>query len=308
MEKFKYSILIVDDQETNLTALSQILYPDYTVYTAASGTEGLKAAMDFLPDVILLDILMPDMDGYDVLRTLKNTEHTRDIPVLFITSLSGQVNEEKGLALGAVDYITKPFSQTIVKLRVRNQIQILEQLRAIQKLSMFDQLTGLPNRRYFENRLAAEWSRASRDNTPASILMIDVDRFKYYNDTYGHPQGDLALKAVAKALNESHKRSADFSARWGGEEFIVLLPNTDLDGAADVAETIRRNVENTTIPGPAGMITKVTVSIGVSTRERGSDETTGEHITKADAMLYEAKNQGRNRVCLPDYKKREEGV
>ncbi|MCL2702189.1 MAG: diguanylate cyclase [Defluviitaleaceae bacterium] len=292
----KHSVLVIDDQETTIWALTRMLNSDYNVYAAKSGVEGILAAERHLPDVILLDILMLDMDGYAVITELKKSEKTMHIPVIFITGLYGDDNEEKALALGAADYITKPFSPDIVKLRLRNQIRMLEQLRTIERLSMHDQLTELPNRRSFEIRLKEEWGRSAREHTPLSALVVDIDNFKIYNDTYGHQQGDAALQAVAGIFPRVLKRTSDFAARWGGEEFIVLLYNTCADGAKDVAEQLRKHAEDMEIPGPDG-ITKVTVSIGANTREHGNSCSVNEFISAADMALYEAKNKGRNRVC-----------
>ncbi|MCL2084757.1 MAG: diguanylate cyclase [Oscillospiraceae bacterium] len=299
-EEKKRSILVVDDESSNIMTLSHILSPDYTVYAAKNGQSALKAAEKHLPDVILLDVIMPEMDGYAVITALKASENTKNIPVIFITGLSGDDNEEKGLSLGAADYICKPFSTAIVKIRVMNQIKALEQLRIIERLSMTDQLTDLPNRRCFETRLQTEWRRALRERTPISILVIDVDHFKIYNDTYGHQQGDVALKAVAGAIEQTLKRSGDFSARWGGEEFIALLSNTDLHGALDIAEQIRVSVETLEVPCEDRKASKLTVSIGTNTREYGGESTTDEFISRADMALYEAKKKGRNMVCRVD--------
>ncbi|MCL2763849.1 MAG: diguanylate cyclase [Treponema sp.] len=300
MSKKKYTVLIVDDQKTNITLLTDMMSSEYNVFSAENGQDGIKAANDYLPDVILLDILMMDMDGYAVLDILKSSERTKDIPVIFITSLQGDDNEAKGLLMGASDYITKPFSPVIVLLRLRNQIKLLEQMRAIEKLSMHDHLTELPNRRSFEERINTEWNRAIRDKSPVSILMIDVDLFKRYNDNYGHQQGDVVLKTIAKCFIEELKRPGDFAARWGGEEFIVLLPCTVMPGALDVAERIRRRIEEVKIPCSDNdkLAEKVTVSIGAYTREQNQECTINEFITRADTALYDAKKKGRNRVCF----------
>ena len=293
----KRSILVVDDENSNIMVLSHILSPDYTVYVAKNGKNAIHAAEKYLPDIILLDIIMPEMDGYAIIAALKESEKTRDTPVIFITGLNNADDEERGLTLGAVDYIIKPFSPAIVKLRVRNQIKMLDQYNMIERLSMLDQLTELPNRRSFDNRLHVEWGRAMREQEPISILLMDVDRFKKYNDTYGHQQGDIALQSVAGNIQAALKRSCDFAARWGGEEFIALLPNTCLGGALEIAEQIRGNIENMEIPFPSGTATKVTISIGVHTWKRGSAETITGFISKADEALYTAKKTGRNRVC-----------
>jgi len=297
MDKVKHSVLIVDDQESTIAVLTKILNSEYTLYAATNGSDAIQAAKKHLPDVILLDILMLDMDGYAVITALKNFETTRSIPVIFITALGGDDHEEKGLALGAADYISKPFSPAIVKLRLRNQIKMIDQFRTIERLSMLDQLTELPNRRSFENRLNAEWGRALREQTPTSILMIDVDNFKKYNDTHGHQQGDVALQEIAKVLQQSLKRPSDFIARWGGEEFIILLPNTDSFGALEIAENVRRSAEEILVPGP-NLAAKITISIGVNTQAQWCNTgTINEFAVGADMALYEAKNNGRNRVC-----------
>jgi diguanylate cyclase (GGDEF)-like protein len=300
MDAAKYSVLIVDDDYANIEALSKILGGMYEVYVAKDGPDAVETAESLLPDVILLDIIMPDMDGYEVLATLKNSVGTQGIPVIFITGLSDADDERKGLVMGASDYITKPFSPAIVEIRVRNQIKIIEQFRTIERLSMTDQLTDLPNRRSFEKRLMTEWGRAAREREPISILLIDVDKFKNYNDAHGHLQGDAALQSVAKAFTRAMGRSSDFVARWGGEEFITLLPNTDLGGALNVAEHIRRSVEDMEVPCPTGHAAKITVSIGVNIQTSGADSTVDSFISGADNALYKAKETGRDRVCVAD--------
>ena len=294
----KSLVLIVDDENSNILALTHILSPEYVVFAAKNGQNAIKAAEKHHPDVILLDIIMPQMNGYEVLAELKKSEVTRGIPVVFISGLSSAADEEKGLSLGAVDYISKPFSPAIVKLRVRNQIRMINQLRTIERLSMVDQLTDLPNRRSFDARLSMEWSRAQRELEQISILLIDIDKFKVYNDTYGHQQGDVALQAVARAFGATLHRPGDFAARWGGEEFIVLLPNTDADGAIDVAERIRLYIEAMLIPDVQGEMTKVTVSIGVNSSSDVQNDTIIRFIAGADEALYKGKQTGRNRVML----------
>ena len=297
MDTNKNSVLVVDDEKANIITLTHMLSPEYTIYAAKNGQDGIHLAKKYQPDVILLDIRMPEIDGYEVFSALKDSEKTRDIPIIFITALSKDGDEEKGLALGAADYITKPFSTTVVKLRLGNQIKMIEQLRTIERLSMLDHLTGIPNRRSFDVRLREEWGRSFREMTPISILMLDVDRFKNYNDIYGHQQGDVALLALAKTFAVILKRPGDFVARWGGEEFAVTLPNTDSTGALDVAEQIRKFVEEMEIPCVNRHAAKITVSIGANTcthKERGALD---EFISEADTALYAAKNKGRNMVC-----------
>jgi len=293
----KNSILIVDDENANILALTHILGADFIIYAAKNGVKAIAAAEKHLPDLILLDIVMPEMDGYAVIQALKDSENTRDIPIIFITGLSDASNEEKGLSLGAADYISKPFKPAIVKLRVRNQIKIVNQTRLIEQISMMDQLTSMPNRRSFDKRINMEWSRAAREKSPISILFIDVDKFKVYNDTHGHQQGDAVLRVVASAITMSINRPADFAARWGGEEFVVLLSNTDLNGALIIGEKIRHNIGARTIFCADGMETKVTASIGIKTQLPCRDCQLDHFISDADKALYKAKESGRNRVC-----------
>jgi len=293
----KNCVLVVDDEAANIIALTNILSSDYTVYVAKNGTNAVKVAKDKLPDVILLDVLMPEMSGYEVISVLKKTEETCGIPVIFVTGLGTEEYEEKGLGLGASDYISKPFSSAIVKLRVLNQIKIVNYIRTINNISTTDQLTGVPNRRGFDKLLNREWGRAARERMPLSILFIDVDKFKIYNDTYGHKQGDLALQSVAGTIESSLKRSSDCTARWGGEEFAVLLSNTGLSGALKIAEKIRANIEQSTISLVSGDVTKVTASIGVNTLTPAKNCSLNDFIVQADKALYTAKETGRNRVC-----------
>jgi len=292
----KNSLLIIDDEKANLQILIHILGPEYTIYTATNGANGIKIANEHMPDLILLDIIMPGMDGYEVLSELREKEKTRKIPVIFITGLNSDKDEEKGLALDAADYITKPFSNAIVRLRVRNQIQMVNQLRTIEYLSMHDQLTKLPNRRSFDERLNMEWNQAIREQTALSLLMVDLDNFKRINDMYGHPQGDIVLQMAAKIFPCTLKRPGDFTARWGGEEFVVLLPNTSLSGAMDIAEKIRANIEKMEIPCADGPALKITASIGVNSQlpVKGSPRTP--FILGADKALYGAKQAGKNKV------------
>jgi len=294
----KNSILIVDDEKANIMALSHFLSPLYTVYASKDAQEAIDIAREFLPDVILLDVLMPGMDGYAVIEKLKDCEETQGIPVILISDLSGDEGEKKGLSLGAADYISKPFDPVIVLLRIQNQIKTLNQFRFTEKKTMIDQLTALPNRRSFDERLDMEWVRAIRDNTPISLLIIDIDKFKQYNDTHGRPQGDAALIAVAGAISKSISRPGDFVARWGGEEFFVLLPDTDSRGALHIAERIRNDVGNTAIPCADDAETKLTVSIGAKTKTHTPGSSRKTFILEAEKALYKAKEAGRNRVCL----------
>lgn len=294
----KFKILIVDDERANIIALSHILRPMYTVLAAKDGSVAIEVAQNNKPDLILLDIIMPNMSGFEVLAELKNSDLTINIPVIFITSLDGLQHEEKGLLLGAVDYITKPFYSSIVKLKVKAHLKIVEQMRTIERLGMIDTLTNIPNRRCYDHQLNVEWARAVRKEIPIGILMIDIDNFKIFNDTYGHTCGDEALKAVAEVISRTLKRPADFAARWGGEEFVVLLPDTDLHGVLNIAGQIRSNIENTVISLPDGRSSSITVSIGAYHEVPTINSSVEVFVAEADKALYSAKAAGKN-IVMP---------
>ncbi len=297
--KDKQRVLLVDDEKVNHIVMGNILQDEFTMLSALSGKEALNFLNKESVDIILLDIMMPGMDGFETLKRLKTNPATESIPVIIITSLNNADDEERGLQLGAVDFVTKPFKSTIIKARVKTHMRILKHIQSIEKAGLFDELTGIPNRRNFNDRFAMEWRRADRDQRPISFLMIDIDKFKDYNDTYGHLQGDVLLQAVAKVFSQAARRPADIAARVGGEEFGVLLPETKLQAAVDIAEQIRRNVQAMKITTSDGAMTSVTVSIGVSCLIPSSDMHKEELLAAADSFLYLAKNTGRNRVCSP---------
>jgi len=296
--KKEFTILITDDEKMNLDILGSILSPTYDLLISKDGNRAIKLAREHKPDLILLDVLMPDVSGFDVIVDLKNNEETINIPVIFITGLTSSEDEEKGFVLGAVDYITKPFNKAIVKARVKTHIRILDQMRMIESIGFIDPLTKISNRRGFENRLNLEWNRAYREQSSISLLMMDIDNFKNYNDSYGHQQGDVALKTFAEVSGRSLLRCVDFISRWGGEEFIILLAGTDKTGAMEVAERVRKNIANTVITTGDNIETNITVSIGVNTVIPGADDSAEDFIKKADQALYEAKNSGRNQYVI----------
>ena len=266
-----------------------------------SGPEGFVKVSEFQPDLILLDIIMPGMDGFEVLQTLKDSDDTRAIPVIVITSLTDVENEEKGLMLGAVDYITKPFNKAIVLARIKTHQKIVEQMRLIERHSLYDPLTNILNRRSFDFHIEVVWGNAVRQKESLSVLMIDIDNFKNLNDTYGHPQGDIALQTVANAISIVLKRATDLLFRWGGEEFAVLLPSTNLEGAAYVGERIRESIQEAVIPSIEGTpLPNVTASIGIASIVPSVDDDIAELVRSADIALYKAKKSGKNRVCSLD--------
>jgi diguanylate cyclase (GGDEF)-like protein len=297
----KYNILVVDDEKSNLLVLNTMLSPDYTIFTAKSGEEALDRVAEAPPDLILLDIIMPGINGFEVLRRLKRSPDTRGIPVIIITGLQSEEDEEKGLVLGAVDYITKPFKNAIVIARVKTHIQVVHQIRMIERLGLVDFLTDIPNRRCFDDRMGIEWRRAVREKSPLAFLMIDVDKFKNYNDTWGHPQGDVLLKAIARVFSSAARRPGDLAARLGGEEFGILLPDTELEGALRIAEEIRSRIETLRVRTADGKTeTTAAVSIGVVSLVPDKDMLISDFISAADRRLYAAKEQGRNRICWED--------
>lgn len=296
MGESKGTILIVDDEQVNLLSLVKILEDKYDLKLAKNGEQAIAIAQKTLPDLILLDVMMPGMDGFEVISKIKTIDEIAHIPIIFITGLNSAENEEKGFLLGAVDYVTKPFKPIVVKARIGTHMRIIRQLQLNEKMGMQDGLTEIANRRYFDIQLSREWNRAIREKIPISFLAMDIDEFKKYNDTYGHLQGDTMLKAVAKTIERAAKRSSDFTARIGGEEFGLLLPNTAKEGAVVVAEQIRLLVEEMQVPCTTGEITKATLSIGVTCSIPKENELFIDFIEHADKNLYAAKAQGRNRV------------
>ena len=299
MSAEKHRILIVDDASTNIEILNEVLGAEYDSLFAMDGETALQIATDQIPDLILLDVVMPGLDGHEVCRRLKADPRTKGIPVIFISGLSEESDEAKGLEIGAIDYITKPFSPPIVRARVRNHLQLKRYQDMLERLSVLDGLTGIANRRRFDEAFDHEWLRARRLGTTLSLIIIDVDYFKRYNDNYGHAAGDECLRQVARVLANGARRPGDLVARYGGEEFVVIMPETDAAGAIVIAETLRRGVHAIALPhafsAAAGV---VTVSIGGATIVPARYEHGPEELIKlADARLYEAKNAGRNRVA-----------
>jgi diguanylate cyclase (GGDEF)-like protein len=324
-------ILIVDDCADMGSSLKDILtlsgYRD--VYTAASATEGfsllgLDGRVPLLPevDVILMDVCMPQIDGITACRRIKETEQWRDVQVIMMTGLSQDDDLRAAFAAGAIDYLTKPIKTTELLARLGSALQLKAQLdwrkeqehelralteklqdanRALLRLAITDELTGLANRRQFNHILKLEWTRARRERKPLALVMADLDHFKAFNDQYGHQCGDECLQAVADTLQFSLKRSGDLAARWGGEEFTLLLPNTDALGAMSLAEKLRNSVQSLHVGierrnGQTG----ITLSLGVAVSEPGRQWSAETLIKAADFALYAAKREGRNRSCAFD--------
>lgn len=297
MEHTKQKVLLVDDSALDLQILRDILESDYEILCATSGEQALSIVMSDRVDLILLDVLLPGIDGYQVCALLKENVLTKNIPVIFVTALRNAEEETKGLELGAIDYIFKPFNSAITKVRVKNHLELKEYRDFLEKLSLMDGLTGIANRRYLDEVLDKEWRRGLREGDLLSVIMMDIDFFKKYNDHYGHLAGDDCLRRVSRTLKKTVQRGGDFAARYGGEEFVVLLPSTSLENAVHMAEKVRKNIESLKIKHQMSDVHEyVTVSLGVATvrPERYMNPTS--LIERADLALYQAKHDGRNRV------------
>ena len=290
-------ILVVDDIPSNVHVLSRILKDDYDIYFATDGEKALDLVQARMPDLVLLDIMMPGMDGFEVCRRIKSDPATHDIPVIFISAKSEVEDETRGLEVGAIDFITKPISPPIVKARVRNHLLLKRQADLLRSLSFLDGLTGIANRRRFDDAMTREWRRCTRSHLPLSLIILDVDHFKAYNDEYGHKAGDECLRLVAELLADRARRPSDLVARYGGEEFVCLLPETDGTGAIRVAEGFRAAVAEQRIPHAQSPVAPfVTISLGVATVTPSADGSPERLAEMADQLLYRAKRAGRNRV------------
>lgn len=290
-------VLIVDDELLNRKLLADILRDDYRVILAKNGAQAIEKVNKHQPDLILLDIIMPGENGYQVLVTLKSNPQTQDIPVVFISALDTDRDEEKGLVLGATDYISKPFRKSLVKARIDNHMRMVSQRKLLEELANLDGLTNVDNRRCLEQNLDEEWRRAQRHQQPLSLAMLDVDHFKQFNDHYGHGGGDKVLRQVARAMRAQIKRPGDRVARYGGEEFVILLPETTQQDAERIMDKLRQAIVDLKIPhdySEAGPY--LSVSIGGATLMPNEHEEPITLLNKADVSLYRAKNLGRNRV------------
>lgn len=286
----KAVVLIVDDVRINLQTLAHILKEDYTVKVASGGAQALELVVqDPIPDLILLDVGMPDVSGYDVCRILRENSSTVNIPIIFVTGKDSIEEEEYGLSLGAVDYITKPIHPSIVKARVKTHITLKRQYDLLKTMAVRDQLTGLYNRHYLVDMMAAKVSEAKRHEQPLCVIMVDIDHFKEINDSFGHLEGDKVLQKIAQILKNEARRE-DVVARFGGEEMVIILNNCSLPEASLKAEKLRKKIE---LSEPEGIA--ISASFGIV--QMNEVNNTCEKLFKcADDALYKAKELGRNRV------------
>lgn len=298
------SILIVDDTETNVDILVELLSDSYEIVVALDGRSALEILEEQEVDLILLDIMMPIIDGYEVCRRVKQNEKTNNIPIIFITAKMDEESIEKAYEAGGMDYVTKPFKPKELFARIKTQLQLralIQELEssknALKHLSETDPMTDLCNRRYFNHTSKSIMELAKRDKTVLTVVMLDIDKFKEVNDTYGHNVGDEIIISLADILFEMTRKS-DLACRFGGEEFILLLPETSLEGAMVIAEKIRKKVESFSLRLEDEREVNITISLGVSQVDTENDLSMESAIKRADIALYKAKENGRNKVCV----------
>ena len=290
-------VLVIDDDELARLVLTEILKDEFEVRTASSAAMGLEMARQETPDIVLLDYKMPKMDGHEALAEIRQEPALADTPIVFVTADDRDDLEVNSIELGAVDFVTKPVHAKILITRLKSHIESKNRQDGLRKLALIDGLTGIPNRRQFDETLDREWRRTLRDGGWLSLALIDIDYFKQFNDTYGHPAGDQCLKSVAEQIVGGLQRPADLAARFGGEEFACVLPQTDLAGAQLVGDAMCQRMRDPAIPhARSDVADHVTVSIGVVTVSSGFEFQATEIIEAADRLLYEAKQAGRNCV------------
>lgn len=293
-------ILLVDDNQLNIKVLYELFRQDHDVFIALNGEQALQRCSELLPDVVLLDIVMPRLDGFEVCRQLKADPALQHIPVIFVSSYFDEAEEARGFALGAVDFIHKPVNPVITRARVRTQLQLKQQTDLLKAISQIDGLTGVANRRRFDLQLELDWRRCQRSNEPLSLLLLDIDYFKQYNDELGHVAGDECLRQVARCLQQCLGRPYDLLARYGGEEFVTLLPNTAAAGASFLAGQMLQQIRNQAVYHPRSQTGYVTVSIGIATLVPTEAMAVLTLVQLADEQLYRAKQQGRDQYCQYD--------
>lgn len=292
-------ILLCDDQPINIRLANALLKGDYEIYMAGSGQQALDLCERILPDLILMDVNMPGLNGYETCERLKQNTATLGIPVIFLTGLKSEEDEVKGFDVGGVDFISKPINGTVLKARVLTHLTLKLQSDFYRNIAVTDSLTGLFNRRKFDSELAEKWELCKRSSQAISLLMIDIDYFKNYNDHYGHQAGDRCLAQVAQAIRSNFNRSYDCVARYGGEEFACILPMAGSEQALKLAQDISLSVAQLELPHLKSEVgAHVTLSIGVATVDSpGAACSPASLVELADRHLYVAKARGRAQVC-----------
>ncbi|HEX7489296.1 MAG TPA: diguanylate cyclase, partial [Anaeromyxobacteraceae bacterium] len=290
----KAQVLVVDDDEDAREALAMMLTDDYDVLLAADGQEAMETAQSARPDLVLMDLYMPRMDGLAALAALRGDPSTEDVPVILISAHGDDLTRSRSLDLGAVDFLQKPFSGRELKARIERTLRLTRRETQLQALARTDPLTGLANIRAFRARLAEEVKRALRYRTSLACVMVDLDNLKPINDQLGHVAGDAAIEAVAEVIRRE-LRETDFAARYGGDEFVILLPHTSADEARVLAERVQVRLRDAG-PEVDGHAIQLTASFGIAALDETPDDPAGTLVRRADAALYEAKRAGRARV------------
>jgi len=290
-------LLIVDDHPINIRALHEVFASHHDVFMALTGEQALAFCRKTPPDLVLLDVLMPEMDGLQVCRALKEAPETAGVPVIFVTGLDDPEGEAACWDAGCVDFITKPINARTVRNRVRAHLMLKHQTDLLRRAAWIDGLTGVANRRQFDEQLHREWQRCRRSGASLSVAVVDIDLFRAYNETYGHLAGDDCLRQVAAAVQRSLLRPMDLVARTGGEKFTCLLPEIGLDGAQTIAERIESAIRDLHIPHGANALGSATVSIGIASAVVNINEDPEGLLQRAALALHRAKGRGRGRVC-----------
>jgi diguanylate cyclase (GGDEF)-like protein len=293
----KAKILVVDDEAINIHILSNALTDIYDVFAVTSGKDAIDFCLRTPPDLILMDMDMPVVDGLAACRAFKECNETRDIPVMFITAHADPTAEDKCWNAGGVDFLVKPVNTNTLKHRIKSHLALKLMTDELRKMAYQDGLTQVSNRRYFNEYLARQNKLNQRSGLTLGLMMFDIDFFKSFNDLYGHLAGDDCLRLVAKALSASVARPGDFVARYGGEEFAIILPDTEIEGIISVAEKVQTQIEALDIIHKGSPFGRVTGSIGIAiSSAKGSEQ--GSLIERADKRLYQAKTTGRNKFVF----------
>jgi diguanylate cyclase (GGDEF)-like protein len=301
MKTLEQTILIVDDDKINRKMLKELLQEQAKIVFAKNGKQAVELARKHVPDLILLDVIMPDLSGFDVIEVLKNNPKTMSISVIFVTGLANEDDEERGFNLGGCDYIYKPFKSNIVIARVMMHLELIRQRKMLNEIAHIDALTGVSNRRKMDLVLQDEVTASKQENTTLLVAILDIDYFKQYNDNYGHGAGDVALRQVGQALREIFLRPRDFVARYGGEEFVVILPDCDLAGAEVMLGNIAQSINDKMIKHEFSSVSPyLTVSIGAVVVKSSESSVVASIMKQADTLLYKAKNKGRNQWCIAE--------
>lgn len=298
MPHHRETLMIVEDSSANIMILENALNSAYKIISVNQPSKALAALKtNPKPDLLLLDIMMPEIDGFDLCRIIKQDPETQGIPIIFLTAKSNPIDEIKGLSLGAVDYIYKPYVIPVIKARIHTHLDLKRKYDLLESLALLDGLTEIANRRFLDENLEKEWRRNLRTSTPLGCIMLDIDYFKQYNDNYGHPEGDHCLKEVACVIKSCLNRGGDFVVRYGGEEFAVILPETDLDTTYEMALKIHKAIDELKIEHRFSPVHNcISASAGVASMVPEINIDPEELINRADDNLYTAKKNGRNRI------------